>query len=98
MAQQARVVLEGSLSHTVRLPGTSTELKLKKGQPQLTADPTLIAYCRARPQLFRVSTVDGPAPAKKPAAASKPAARGRSGGKSGKSGKRGKKDKVSDED
>ena len=82
------------MSHTVRLPGTSSEVKFtKNGPPHATADPAMIAYCKSRPHMFSVHEAKKAKPAKpaatsKPkAAAKKPTPRGRSGGKSGKSGK-----------
>jgi len=93
----ANVVLKGSLSHTVRLPGTSRELKLEKNKPYPTADQALIDYCKSRKQLFLVTETE-PAPAEKASGGDKPAARGKPG-KSGKSGKRGGgKEKVTGED
>lgn len=46
--ENAIVTLQGSLSHTVRLPNHN-EITFIKGRPIRTSDPAIIAYAKARP-------------------------------------------------
>jgi hypothetical protein len=67
MAKEARIMLHGSLSHTVKLPGQN-EVRFAKGVPHQTTNEALIGYAQARPQWFSVSAPKAVAkPAPRPA-------------------------------
>lgn len=69
-SMNATITLQGSLSHTVKLPGLP-ETVFRKGTPFPTNEKALIEYAQARPQWFAVGLAK---PAPKPARAAEPAA------------------------
>jgi hypothetical protein len=52
--ETAAITLQGSLSHTFKLPG-KPEIKLIKGHLLSTTDPEVIQYARSRPVDFAIS-------------------------------------------